>query len=63
MKIAIAIVTGIAVLLWGITFYCDRSDNPDNREAAGLYAFPALAATVLDILLIIGFGLWRLFTT
>lgn len=63
MKTAIVIVTGIAALLWGITIACERSDNPDNREAASLYAFPAIAATALDILLIVGFGLWRLFTT
>lgn len=63
MKIAIAIVTGIAVLLWGIVWACSRSSNIDNREAADLYAVPALTVTLVDVALVIGFALWRLFST
>jgi len=64
MKWVIIIVTAIATLLLGGGWLGGRgADNSDSQALATIFYLPGLAFAALDIALLVGWGIWRLFTT
>lgn len=57
--VASLLVLGVFFIWWGTR--TERSDNIDTRESAAVPYFIGAAAIVLDVLIVVGYAVYRLF--